>query len=46
MSRPCSPKAACERAFYPETMVKKVVDFHDTCAAFRRGLVLDEGIFP
>jgi len=26
MSRPCSPKAACERAFYQETMVMKVVD--------------------
>ncbi len=46
MSRPCSPEAACERAFYPETMVRKVVDFHDAITAFWRGLVLDRGIFP
>ncbi|MDD2133891.1 hypothetical protein [Pseudomonas kurunegalensis] len=46
MSRPCSPEAACERAFYPETMVRKVVDFHDAIAAFWRGLVLDRVIFP
>lgn len=46
MSRPCSPEAACERAFYPETMVRKVVVFHDAITAFWRGLVLDRGIFP
>ncbi len=44
MSRPCSPEAACERAFYPETMVRKVVDFHDAITAFWQGLVLDRGI--
>ncbi|EJN36501.1 hypothetical protein PMI38_04072, partial [Pseudomonas sp. GM84] len=38
MSRPCSPEAACERAFYPETMVRKVVDFHDAGTAFRGGV--------
>ena len=46
MSRPCSPEAACERAFYPETMVRKVVDFHDAITAFWQGPVLDRGIFP
>ncbi|KEY85490.1 hypothetical protein PC358_23650 [Pseudomonas capeferrum] len=46
MSRPCSPKAACERAFYPETMVRKVVDFHDAGTAFWQGRFLDRGIFP
>ncbi len=45
MSRPCSPEAACERAFYPETMVRKVVDFHDAGTALWRGPVLDRGIF-
>ena len=38
MSRPCSPEAACERAFYPETMVRKVVDFHDAGTALLGGL--------
>ena len=38
MSRPCSPGAACERAFYPETMVRKVVDFHDAGTALLGGL--------
>ncbi|AXM96325.1 hypothetical protein DVB73_11290 [Pseudomonas plecoglossicida] len=38
MSRPCSPEAACERAFYPETMVRKVVDFHDAGTALRGGV--------
>ncbi|TLP60139.1 hypothetical protein FEM01_13135 [Pseudomonas mosselii] len=38
VSRPCSPKAACERAFYPETMVRKVVDFHDAGTALLGGL--------
>ncbi|AZL72457.1 hypothetical protein EI693_04885 [Pseudomonas oryziphila] len=38
MSRPCSPEAACERAFYPETIVRKVVDFHDTGTAYVWGL--------
>ncbi|PPB13489.1 hypothetical protein HV87_01575 [Pseudomonas aeruginosa] len=46
MSRPCSPEAACERAFYPETMVRKVVDFHDAGTALWQGLSLDRGIFP
>ncbi|OWQ37801.1 hypothetical protein CC207_01720 [Pseudomonas sp. DrBHI1] len=38
VSRPCSPEAACERAFYPETMVRKVVDFHDAGTALLGGL--------
>jgi hypothetical protein len=30
---PVQPEAACERAFYPETMVRKVADVHDTGTA-------------
>ncbi len=43
MSRPSSPWAACERAFYPETMVRKVVDCHDAGTALGWGRFLDEG---
>jgi hypothetical protein len=46
MSRPCSPEAACERAFYPETVVRKVVDCHDAGTALGWGLFYDWGIFP